>query len=54
VGLTEKADLENMLAAFILCGVMVVEGCWDNAVAKCRDLGAFQSSPLGVTQMETC
>jgi hypothetical protein len=27
IRLTEKADLENMLAAFILCGVMVVEGC---------------------------
>ena len=35
--LTEKADLENMLAAFILYGVMVLEGCWDNAVAKCRE-----------------
>jgi hypothetical protein len=23
-------------------------------VAKCQDLGASQSSPLGVTQMETC
>jgi hypothetical protein len=31
---------------------MLVEGCWDNAVAKCQDLGASQSSPLGVTQME--
>ena len=51
--LTEKADLENMLAAFILCSVMV-DGCLDNTVVKCRDLGASQSSPLGVTQMETC